>query len=151
MKPEFFTNHTHIKAWLTAMGIKGSITKYGLVDVEGDVQLSGKLGELTQLPVRFGKVDGNFNCSDNKLLGLDGSPKTVGGYFSCDKNELITLAGGPSEVAGGFYCAHNQLASLVGGPNEVGGSFWCNNTQLISLEGSPRKVGWSFFVMTINW
>lgn len=145
MKPEFLTDPNHIKAWLESMGIKKwRINKAGLVDTFGVVDLDGVLGELKQLPVRFGSVGLNFLCRNNQLVNLEGSPKEVGGYFSCDRNKLVTLKGGPSEVAGGFDCSDNQLVNLVGSPKEVVGSFYCNSNQLTNLVGSPKEIGGNF-------
>ena len=33
-------------------------------------------------------VDGNFDCSRNKLTSLEGAPETVGGQFYCHDNPL---------------------------------------------------------------
>jgi hypothetical protein len=114
----------------------------GTIDVDGDVVMSEY--KLTKLPIKFGKVSGNFYCSDNKLTSLSGAPLEVGGGFSCSRNQLTSLEGSPSEVGGDFYCSFNQLTSLEGAPREVGGNFYCYNNQLISLSGSPREVGGSF-------
>src|SRR5690606_35229718 len=89
----------------------------GLVDVRGDVNLSGK--NLKELPLKFGRVDGYFDCSLNQLTSLEGGPNSVGGHFYCRNNQLISLEGGPNSVAGDFSCRNNQLASLEGGPSSV--------------------------------
>jgi hypothetical protein len=96
-------------------GIKNYTIKNGIVDVEGNVDLSG-IG-LTHLPLKFGKVTGNFDCSRNQLTSLEGSPIEVGGNFDCHKNQLTTLVGGPERVIGGFDCSENQLISLEGAPD----------------------------------
>ena len=119
-----------------------TISEDGLVDVDGDVYLSS-VG-LTKLPLKFGKVTGDFNCNDNQLITLEGSPREVGGDFYCNNNQLITLEGSPREVTGDFYCNNNKLITLEGGPREVGGNFNCYDNQLITLEGSPREVGGDF-------
>ena len=60
------------------LGIKNwTLNSEGLVDVDGDVNLNRK--KLTKIPIRFGKVTGRFNCSDNNLNSLEGAPKSVGG------------------------------------------------------------------------
>lgn len=71
---------------------KYTINDDGTVDVDGDVDLFNN--GLTELPFKFGKVTGYFNCGLNKLTSLVGSPKYVGGYFSCYNNKLKTLEGG---------------------------------------------------------
>lgn len=41
---------------------------------------------MSFLPVRFGKVEGNFFCRNNKLISLEGAPQAVGGVFFCNCN-----------------------------------------------------------------
>ena len=54
------------------------------VNVNGDVDLS--FLRLKKIPIIFGIVKGNFDCSHNKLITLDGCPSMVGKYFECSKN-----------------------------------------------------------------
>jgi hypothetical protein len=61
----------------------------GTVDVDGDVNLNNK--KLKELPIKFGKVTGDFDCFDNNLTTLKGGPKEVGGGFFCSYNKLTTL------------------------------------------------------------
>ena len=97
-----------------------TINPDGTVDVDGNVDLGAEPSLLIskRLPIKFGKVSGNFSCSDNQLTSLDGSPTTVGGHFYCSNNLLTTLEGGPKEVGGNFFCSHNLLTSLEGCPSE---------------------------------
>jgi hypothetical protein len=128
-----------------------SINEDGSIDVEGDVYLSNggyaldseDAIKLNQLPLKFGRVSGDFNCSYNQLKSLEGSPREVGGKFNCNNNQLTTLEGGP-KVVGDFFCSNNKLTSLEGSPKEVY-RFYCSNNQLTSLEGAPREVGGDFF------
>jgi len=83
-------NKYQIKNW--------SLNSEGLVDVEGSVYLRG-LG-LSRIPLKFGKVTGDFYCNDNQLTSLEGCPSYVGM---------------------GFYCGHNKLNSLEGCPKHIGG------------------------------
>jgi hypothetical protein len=141
----------------------------GLVDVSGSFNCSGK-GLKDFLGIRFGKVSEYFNCGDNQLTTLEGSPSEVDGhfdcggnqlttlegspssvsrYFNCSNNQLTSLEGSPSRVGRDFRCSYNQLTTLEGSPSEVGGYFWCNNNQLTTLEGSPSRVG-GYFVCNEN-
>jgi hypothetical protein len=116
-----------------------SIDSEGLVDVNGDVDLSHQ--QLTKLPLKFGKVTGFFDCYKNKLTSLEGGPKEVGGYyFDCSKNGLTSLEGSPKEVDGHFNCSDNGLNSLEGSPEKVGRDFDCSENQLTSLIGGPQVV-----------
>jgi len=114
----------------------------GTIDVDGNVYING-IG-LKELPLKFGKVSGNFSCSFNKLTGLEGAPSEVGGYFYCHFNKLTTLEGSPKEVSGDFVCHDNKLTNLDGGPKEVGGEFNCSFNKLTNLDGGPKEVGGEF-------
>ena len=134
-------------------------------DCEGDVEVSEDIITDGKLKIRFGKVGGcfdctdnnlttlegapkkvggDFKCNDNELISLEGAPNEVGGYFDCDYNELTTLGGAPQKVSGGFYCRNNNLTTLEGAPQEVGGGFICSHNNLTTLEGAPKKVGGYF-------
>ena len=59
----------------------------GEVDVKGWVGMQGM--NLTEIPVKFGSVWGDFNCSKNHLTTLKNAPKSiVGGRFYCSNNQL---------------------------------------------------------------
>jgi hypothetical protein len=103
------------------------INSEGLVDVDGDVELSLYLHEyfsrspLTKLPLNFGHVSGDFYCYNNLLTSLEGAPKSVGGFFVCSYNRLTSFEGCPQSVGGNFSCGHNSLTSLRFAPEQVEG------------------------------
>jgi len=119
-----------------------NINKDGLVDVEGDVDLYNK--GLTKLPLKFGYVSGYFNCNNNQLTSLEGSPQSVGEDFYCISNQLTSLKGGPQSVGGYFECRRNKLTSLEGSPKSVGSEFYCSENELTSLEGCTENIAGSF-------
>ena len=86
-----------------------TINPDGSIDVNGDVDLSHK--GLTELPLRFNRVSGYFDCGDNKLTTLKGSPKWVGRGFYCNRNQLTSLEFSPYYVGGYFSCSSNQLTN----------------------------------------
>jgi hypothetical protein len=51
-----------------------------------NVIISGK--DLKEIPVKFGRVDGYFDCSNNNLTTLKNCPDYVGGEFFCYGNNL---------------------------------------------------------------
>jgi len=124
-------------------GIKNYVLKDGLVNVDGGVYLYRK--GLTKLPLKFGEVSGDFNCSYNRLTSLEGSPSRVGESFGCHNNKLTSLEGAPIRVGGAFYCYANRLTSLEGAPTRVGGGFYCSFNQLTNLEGAPEVVENGFY------
>ncbi len=114
---------------------------YNLPDgfvLKGYVDLSQK--NLTELPdLSRVTVDGDFDCSENRLTSLKGAPQKVTGDFRCDHNQLTFLKGAPQKVGGYFWCQHNQLTTLEGAPQEVGGDFYCgSNPNLTSLLVLPK-------------
>jgi hypothetical protein len=129
-----------IEDWLDEKEIKNYVIKDDLtIDVKGDVNLNNR--DLTKFPefIRFNKVSGNFWCSKNSLVSLEGCPSSVGGSFGCHTNNLVSLEGCPSSVSGDFWCARNNLISLKGCPTSVGGSFRCSNNPGKFTEEDVKK------------
>lgn len=95
-----------------------TINPDGSIDVDGDVNLSAfnfiSSDIWINIPIRFNKVSGYFDCSYNELTSLEGCPKYVGGNFNCTGNELISLKRCPKFVGRNFYCSLNPLESLDG-------------------------------------
>ena len=106
------------------------------INVHGSVRLSRK--RLDQLPLKFKKIDGSFDCSNNLLFNLDGSPEIVKFNFSCGNNDINSLKGGPKIVERDFSCVNNQLTSLEGCPEVIGGGLYCSNNKITSFEGLPE-------------
>jgi hypothetical protein len=138
-----FESREYIESICEKFGIKKwTLNEDGSIDVDDNVNLYNK--KLTKLPIKFRNVNGNFNCSFNDLISLEGCPKYVGKYFLCNNNNLSSLKGSPEWVVGSFYCNSNKLISLKGCPESVGGYFDCSYNYLTSLEGSPKSVGRDF-------
>ena len=115
---------------------KKYIGKY--VNVKKDVNLIENY--LTKLPIRFGTVGGDFDCSYNSLTSLEGAPEKVGGYFYCGNNNLTSLVGAPKVVGGDFYCDNNKLTTLEGAPKSVGGDFQCYGNEVNFTKDDVLKV-----------
>ena len=108
----------------------------GEVDVKGWVGMQGM--NLTEIPVKFGSVWGDFNCSMNQLISLKNSPTSVGGNFYCYFNNLTSLEGSPSSVGGGWFdCSRNNLTNKTNLTN------YFKNTK---EEDFPHwgKLNWNF-------
>jgi hypothetical protein len=116
-----------------------TINDDGTVDVDGNVDLSEE--GLTEIPIKFGIVRGNFNITQNNLLSLKNSPREVTGTFDCTFNrQLSSLKNGPKS-AKDYDCSHCNLTSLEGAPMEVTRKFNCSfNRQLSSLKNGPKSA-----------
>lgn len=120
-----------------------TINSNGTIEVDGDVNMANS--ELFDLPLKFGKVSGNFTCCFNALTTLDGAPHTIGGTFNCYNNDdLLTLVGGPSKVGSEFNCSSCGLSNLIGAPSIISSNFYCYNNVLTSLEGIPATIKGTF-------
>ena len=106
--------------------INYTVNPDGSIDVDGDVDLS--FNDLIELPLRFNKVTGNFNCVVNNLTSLKGSPKWVGGYFSCSYNRLPSLEFSPDYVGSYFSCRCEYLTNNYC-ESEIGGNFYTSLEQ----------------------
>jgi hypothetical protein len=114
----------------------------GSIDVDGGASLF--LCSMTEIPFKFNRVSGNFNCSFNDLTSLKNCPNEVGGDFECYQNKLSSLDHSPSVVIGSYHCYGNKLTSLIGCPIKVGGEFNCANNKLSTLRYCPNIVGGEF-------
>jgi hypothetical protein len=112
------------------------------IDVVGNVRINHAYSTPRSLPLSFGKVLGDFDCSLNGLTTLIGCPVSVSGSFACSQNSLSSLEYCPNEVGNDFKCSHNILSTLEYCPKKIGGNLEChNNWKLTSLKGCPDEVG----------
>ena len=89
---------------------KWKLNDEGVVDVDGVFNCFSK-GISDFKEIKFGKINGDFNCSYNNLTSLEGCPKEVGGNFYCHYSNLTSLEGRPKEVGGFFYFEYNEGVS----------------------------------------
>ena len=103
-----------------------TINSDGSIDVNGYVWLTYE--GLSELPLRFNKVSGDFDCGCNYLTTLKGGPRWVGGYYNCDDNQLTSLEFSPDYVGSNFYCDDNDLTDNYC-DTEIGGYFYTSLEQ----------------------
>jgi len=107
---------------------------------EGDIDISNlfydELPDLSDIIIK-----GNFNCSNNNLKTLKGSPKYVSEIFKAEECNLESLEGGPILVGHAFNVYGNKLTSLEHSPRMVGNGYECRGNQLKSLKGRPELIG----------
>lgn len=133
-------NHSDKKKRID-MWIKRNFTidEKGFVNKKGDLYVNSYQLKDGKLPLKFGKVTGDFIFKDcPNLTSLEGSPEWVRGKFYCGYTKLTNLIGGPKWVGGTFDCSYSHLQTLEGAPDWVGSDFGCNNNYLESLEFLPK-------------
>lgn len=141
MRKRRVINRTEVDIILRKYNIKITgkyeINDLGKIDVEGDVNI--KYTNLTRLPLKFGRVNGFFNCSNIGLTSLKGAPEQVEYYFACNNNNLSSLKSGPKYVGGTYDCSHNMLQNLKGCATKIGRDLVCKMNKLKSLQGCPKE------------
>jgi len=137
-KAQFLTDEAEIEKFLEANAIDEYLIEDGVVNVFEDVDIIDS--STAGLPVQFGKIEGDFDCSVTGLRSLEGCPHTVTGFFNCSNNRLDTLVGCPQTVEKHLDCSNNVLESLKGSPRIVGDWFDCNGNKLVDLVGGPQQV-----------
>ena len=65
------------------------------IDVDGNVDIGytptkKSIYILDEIPIKFNKVRGYFDCSNNNLSSLKNCPTYVGKNFSCDENNNLS-------------------------------------------------------------
>lgn len=145
----FYNTEESVQEWLALQNIKDYVIHDDLtVDVNGSVNLVGIIdNELYSIPIQFGRVEGYFDCSKNKLTSLKGCPYFVRDIFNCSYNQLTSLEYCPKNVEG-MDCSNNQLSSLDYSPYQIKTIFDCSYNQLTSLLGCPQKI--KTFIATNN-
>ncbi len=79
----------------------------GKVNVKGNVTMYDM--DLEEIPIKFGRVEVNFDCSYNKLTTLKNCPDYVGGYFWTFNNNIQTLEYYPKKVGVKFQISYNPI------------------------------------------
>lgn len=71
--------------------------------------------ELNHIPFVFGKIEGSFYCSDNKLNDLSFLKDIeIDGDIIASRNNIKTLMNGPKKVWGKLDLTENRLRNLQG-------------------------------------
>lgn len=109
------------------------------------VNLSAKLIDgktMSEIPIKFNKVTGNFLCDHNLLRNLKNSPNWVGGRFDC-RNQygvLRSLEGAPAYVGYDFNCSENSKLKTLEFSPEVVESIDFSYTDVYTFEYISDKV-----------
>lgn len=109
----------------------------GSIDVYQDVDMQHL--DLSDIPIKFNIIEGNFNIKNNNITSLKNSPKKVYGNFNCSYNNLISLEGCPDLVLESFDASHNFIIK-IGKKLNVGFHINLNHNLLESLDNMPDYV-----------
>lgn len=140
-----------IKFICRKFGIKNYIiNEDGSIDVNGNVCLNrNTLSNLRNLDgIRFRK-------SIKELTELPIKFNIVYGDFRCHQNNLSTFENFPKEVHGDLVISNNNFKSLVGCPNIIKRPFVnnrmiCNNNNILTFDGYKEGTNISLLSNPIN-
>ncbi len=99
----------------------------GKVDVYGSVDIKDM--NLTEIPVKFGRVDFSYDSEGRN-----------GGYFSCSYNNLTTLKNCPDFVEYNFFCSDNNLTDYFKSIKEEDFNLWDNLDWRVVLKEYPFLI-----------
>ena len=126
------------------------INSNGEVDVDGDVFMDYR--NLTEIPIKFGRVNGYFSCSENQLTTLKNSPTSVGEDFWCSYNNLTSLEGCPISVDDDFYFYDNPLTNYFKNIKEEDFAHWDKLDWDWTLEEYPFLINIAKkYVKNLKW
>jgi len=116
--------------------------KDGRYDVTGNITVY----QMEKMPVKFGAVIGDFDCSHNNINSLEDAPTSVTGDFKCSGLMIKNLIGAPENIGGDFIFSFNsEIVSLEGMPKHIGGSIdMVACSKITKLEHIPEKVNGNF-------
>jgi hypothetical protein len=98
-------------------GYGWKLNSNGEVDVEGWVSMYNM--KLPEIPVKFGRVEG---------------------WFDCNSNKLTTLKNCPDYIKEGFYCSDNNLTNYFKSIKEEDFPLWYKLDWISVLEEYPFLV-----------
>lgn len=139
-----------VEAWLERHQVKNfKIEADGTVDVDGNVRLLHYDG--ASVPVKFGKVTGDFICSIGELQSLQNFPTEVDGDCMVDHNILTSFEGLPQKVGGSMMASGNEgVESIDGLPREIGADLYLEHipklTSLHNIHKTVRSVGGKIYL-----
>jgi hypothetical protein len=117
-----------------------TINDDGSVSVDASVFL---LQKTSTLPIKFNRVEWNFEAHGLLLKNLSNFPDYVGSDLNLCDNLLTNLVGAPSYVGKDLYLTRNLFDSLEGFPAFVGGKVtitWSENLPLLRSLTAPKII-----------
>ena len=114
-----------------------TINDEGSIDVEGRVFLYGR--NLKEIPLKFNKINGDFDISHNTLSNLYNSPKYITGNFNCSNNSILTSLEGAPISCNLFACTNTILQSLEGMGTDYNNINLCANN-IKNLKGIQSHI-----------
>jgi hypothetical protein len=86
-----------------------------------------------RLPVKFGRIGGNFNMAYTGLDTFEGFPRVIEGHCWCNQNKLTSFQGSPQVIEGNFLVQDNPISIMSGFPEHIQGLVSLDYTSQLPL------------------
>ncbi len=110
----------------------------GKVDVQQSVYM--KYAKFKKFPIKFGRIDGDFDCTGSAFTSLEGAPEYVRGSFTIQSLKCTSLEGCPEVIGGNFNCVSVPITSLEYSPKHIGGYIDLRHSRIPNLIGLTNNV-----------
>lgn len=108
------------------------------VNVNGDVKLRG----LSSIPIKFGTINGDFNCQFCGLVTFRNAPHTVTGSVIASSNKFTNLDNCPKNIGKNLILNGNKnLMNLHGCPDTINENLDLYGCNLSNIHGIAKNVG----------
>lgn len=110
------------------------------IEAPGDVYRLTNSPAMEKLPVKFGKVFGNFDVNKAVLTTLENGPYFVGGNFNAQFNLLTSTAYLPKYIGKNCNLGWNKLSAPEVKIEGFKGNLDLSSNPLTSLKGLPKTI-----------
>jgi hypothetical protein len=135
------SQNADVKTWMKKLNLSSyKVRKDGKIDVQGNVKFDSSMIDkrFSILPIKFGRVTGNFVAVSCGVSQMTGFPEKVDGDFDVSNNQITSLEDGPSHVGGSYIAEGNKLLTvLLGWPKFIGSDARFKNCNIQSMRGIP--------------
>lgn len=114
----------------------------GKWDAPGDVDLSNMGYKV--LPLPFGRIQGNFDCSLNGLESLENCPESIHGDFIAYSNRLKKITKLPELILGNVDLSYNKITEINISKCEIQGYINLKNNPMRMWFGNEITEGFKF-------
>jgi len=107
---------------------------------DADISMSER--GLSEIPIPFGEVTGDFRCGDNPIKSLKNAPFHVGGDFDCSDTSITSFEHVPEYIGGELIAYNTKVIDFKGCENiKIRWHIYCaKSSKLESLEGIPNGI-----------
>jgi hypothetical protein len=89
-------------------------------------------------------VNGNVNLNEYTIFDIPVKFKKINGDFDISNNMLESLENSPEYLSGSFYCHDNKITSFEYSPKYIGENFDFSDNNILNFDFFPEYVGYVY-------